>query len=749
MPHWLGKGRRVTLPTQNDERKSHFSTSQTLEAVAVVAWFTGLTALMTFPLVAHLGDSLPSDLGDPLLNTWILAWDADRLLHGLQGFWDAPMFYPDARTLTYSEHLLGVAVLTAPIQWIFDNPVTTYNVAFLVSYVLAGSGMYLLARRLTGSRMAAIVAGMAFAFCPFRISHVSHLQLLLYGWMPIGLWALHRYFACRSRRALGGFLVSFVLLAWSSGYYLYFFAIPVSIVAIYEIVRHRERWQRSVTDLAATAVLFVVAMAPFAYAYVQTHADQGFVRTRATIADLSADIVSYVQIPGGLEVWRGILQTGRGEAQLFPGLTVLCLAMIGIAARGRLTPAPGPGSPLSTRQVVALYAGIGFAAFFLSLGPEPSWSGQTALLSTGPYDWLLAVVPGLDGLRVPARLASVVYLSLAVLGAVGFSALAGWLSRPVATTLAVIVAASILVEGYRGPMPLARFVPDDRADDQAAYAWLRDAPAGAMIELPIVEAERYPLTLRYVFNTLQHGHPIVNGYSGYFSRLNDFLVGGSSPLSELAHVGGALRGLRALHVRYVTVHLNEYRDREFGQATLGAFRRLRGQIRQTQVFGEVTVLELMPWNEPTWPSTDASTPISQLHFRATASHRGDRLSMAFDGDPATRWLTGDRQTGDEWIQIQFDAPRDVARVRLGLARRSLGDYPRILTVESSADGEVFHTLYDASPLPQLLKGIVAHLDGPPIDVTLPPNQTLTLRLRQRGRTRSFYWSIHELQLWER
>lgn len=217
------------------------------------------------------------------------------------------MFYPYARTLTYSEHLLGVAVLTAPIRWIFDNPVTTYNVAFLVSYVLAGSGMYLLARRLTGSRMAAIVAGMAFAFCPFRISHVSHLQLLLYGWMPIGLWALHRYFACRSRRALGGFLVSFVLLAWSSGYYLYFFAIPVSIVAIYEIVRHRERWQRSVTDLAATAVLFVVAMAPFAYAYVQTHADQGFVRTRATIADLSADIVSYVQIPGGLEVWRGIL----------------------------------------------------------------------------------------------------------------------------------------------------------------------------------------------------------------------------------------------------------------------------------------------------------------------------------------------------------------------------------------------------------------------------------------------------------
>ncbi len=725
------------------------SSRQTLEAVAVIAWFTGLTVLMTFPLVAHLGDSLPSDLGDPLLNTWILAWDADRLLHGLQGFWDAPMFYPYARTLTYSEHLLGVAVLTAPFQWLFDNPVGTYNFAFLLSYVLAGSGMYLLARQLTGNRMASTVAGMAFAFCPFRILHVGHLQVLLYGWMPIGLWALHRYFASGSRRALGGFLVSFVLLAWTNGYYLYFFCIPVSIVAISEIVRHRERWQRSVTDLAVTAALFVVAMAPFAFAYMQTHADQGLVRTRDLIARYSADVVSYVQIPGELKVWQGILQAGPGEAALFPGLTVLCLALIAVMARDRLAPPPGPDSPLSTRHVVALYAGIGFAAFFLSLGPEPSWSGRTALLSTGPYDWLLAVVPGLDGLRVPSRLASVVYLSLAVLGAVGFSALAGWLSRPVGTTLAVIVAASILVEGYRGPMPLARFVPDENADEQAAYAWLRGAEPGGMIELPIVEAERYPLTLRYVFNTLQHGHPIVNGYSGYDSRLNSFLTGGSSPLSELAQVGGALRGLRAQNVRYVTVHLDEYRDREFGEATLGALRRQRGQIRQTQVFGETTVLELMPWNEPTWTATGVSTPISLLHFRATASHRGNRLSMAFDGDPATRWLTGRRQMGDEWIQIQFDSPRDVARVRLAMAQRSLGDYPRILTVESSSDGELFQTLYDGSPLPQLLEGIVTHLDDPPIDLTLPPNRTLTLRLRQRGRTRSFYWSIHELQLWER
>ena len=86
------------------------------EAAAVILGFTGLTLLMTYPLVRYLGSALPNDLGDPLLNTWVLAWDADRLLHGLRGLWDAPIFYPYTNTLAYSEHLLGIAVLTAPVQ---------------------------------------------------------------------------------------------------------------------------------------------------------------------------------------------------------------------------------------------------------------------------------------------------------------------------------------------------------------------------------------------------------------------------------------------------------------------------------------------------------------------------------------------------------------------------------------------------------------------------------------------------------
>jgi hypothetical protein len=112
--------------------------------------------------------------------------------------------------------MLGVAVFTAPFEWLTRNPVLVYNAAFLGSYVLAGVGAYVLTRSLWGRRDAAVLAGLAFALCPYRLGHVMHLQMLTAGWMPVALWALHRYLASWSRRALAGFALTFLLLALSN-----------------------------------------------------------------------------------------------------------------------------------------------------------------------------------------------------------------------------------------------------------------------------------------------------------------------------------------------------------------------------------------------------------------------------------------------------------------------------------------------------------------------------------------------------
>ena len=63
------------------------SRSSAREALAVVGAFGIVAVATTWPLVLRLGDALPVSLGGgPLLNALLLALDADRLLHGLQGW---------------------------------------------------------------------------------------------------------------------------------------------------------------------------------------------------------------------------------------------------------------------------------------------------------------------------------------------------------------------------------------------------------------------------------------------------------------------------------------------------------------------------------------------------------------------------------------------------------------------------------------------------------------------------------------
>ena len=77
----------------------------------------------------------------------------------------------------------------------FHNPLLAYNVAVLLSFPLCGIAAYALAFELTGRHDAAWLAGLAFAFSPYRANEFGHLQMLSYFWAPVALLALHRYYA--------------------------------------------------------------------------------------------------------------------------------------------------------------------------------------------------------------------------------------------------------------------------------------------------------------------------------------------------------------------------------------------------------------------------------------------------------------------------------------------------------------------------------------------------------------------------
>src|SRR6185436_13964600 len=83
-------------------------------------------------------------------------------------------------------------IVAAPMVWAGMRPVLVHNLLLLGAIGGSGLAMFALARYLTGSRMAGVLAGIVFAFAPYRFEHIMHMELQWAMWTPLAFLALHR-----------------------------------------------------------------------------------------------------------------------------------------------------------------------------------------------------------------------------------------------------------------------------------------------------------------------------------------------------------------------------------------------------------------------------------------------------------------------------------------------------------------------------------------------------------------------------
>jgi hypothetical protein len=154
--------------------------------IVAAVFCAALTTALTWPLVRHAGTRVANDLGDPLLNMWLMAWNA-RVMPLTGPWWNATQFFPATGAIAFSEHLLGLSPITTPILLASNNPVLAYNAAFFLSFLLSAVAGHALGWSLTRRHDAALVAGVAFGFAPYRAAQLGHIQVLSTYWMPLAL----------------------------------------------------------------------------------------------------------------------------------------------------------------------------------------------------------------------------------------------------------------------------------------------------------------------------------------------------------------------------------------------------------------------------------------------------------------------------------------------------------------------------------------------------------------------------------
>jgi hypothetical protein len=496
--------------------------------MTAVGVYLAAAVLFTWPLVLHPTSHLaaPIGAGDPFLNLWILGWgmqtilrEPARLFSG--DVFNANIFYPADSTLTYSDHMLLQSAFVAPVYAATGNLALSYNVLFFGSLVASGLAMHAFVRAVVGSTGGAYLAGFAWAFWSYRFAHLLHVQLQALYFLPLAFLFLHRLVAGRRRRDALCVGVMAGLQAVSSVYYAVIGALGLLVGAI-ALTMGVGRWRSSLIARRLLLAAFVggAIIAPVAWTYWLVQQEEGFGRNLVEASRGAASLQSYVQAPARNMVYgrTGLLPSAGPERELFPGLVVVGLAVVGIM-RGRRTDA---------RPLVGSMLAVGALGLVLSLGPE-GWRDLYAMLQR--------YVIGFAAIRAPARFAVLVMFALATLAALGWRELhaalsAGPRARAYNNNLLLALIALAGVEFLTIPLPLTAAPPRETEIGQ----WLRrEKEAGAVVYLPLaLDIESTPAMVQ----SLEHRRPLVNGYSGqrpnFYSALVDVLKSFPSDTSLVA-----------------------------------------------------------------------------------------------------------------------------------------------------------------------------------------------------------------------
>jgi hypothetical protein len=466
-------------------RTSNRSRAAAVE-IAILAFFLAGAICFTYPLVTGL-DRLVTDHADPFVSAWTISWDVHQLLRDPLHLFDANIFHPETGTLGFSESFLGIAILMAPVELLFRSPVLTHNVALIFLVALSGYTAYLLSVQVTGSRLAGFVAGSFFAFTPYRLGHLSHLALQASGFIPLAFLSVSRY--CESPRLLrlGAVALSLWWVTAACGYYGVFTWIALGVLIPWELLRNSgARLLRDTLALGSALALTALCLWPLARPYLRIQREFGFARPVERLVPASARVHSYARSNGSWYQSLG-LRDANAEQALFPGVALSLLACLGLFALDRRT---------------ALYAVLGSLAFWASLGP-----------GAGLYRLLHALIPGVSGLRVPARFSILVFLALSILAGAAVMALEKR-ARPRGRAFLLLLALLPLAETWSTPKGFVEApVEAPLSEPFLASATPRNA---AVVHLPMPhDRERIRENAVYMLWSTLHFRPMVNGYSTF------------------------------------------------------------------------------------------------------------------------------------------------------------------------------------------------------------------------------------------
>lgn len=499
----------------------NFVKSKISDNMIAVMFYIVSTIVLTYPVIFKIRTHIAGG-GDAFYYLWMFWYTKVAILdQNLVTSYTSYIFYPDGVHLipffTAFNQLLSI-----PLQYLFGQ-VVTYNILWLLSFVLGGYGTYLLVGHLTNNKTAAIIAGMIFAFSPYHYAHgLGHMGATTIQWIPFCVLYLMRMTQEKTLKNSIYAAVFFILVSMSDLQYIVYMGFFVGLLFIYNIFSEVKSGTDAdlmtlfkstmllrpiLTKYILFSIISLIGILPFTYDMIKT-ALSGNNFLKPDISEsiyYSADLVGFF-VPSSLHPlfgdWLGTnvykFFTGNiAENTTFIGFTVLFLSIFAIT--------------MLRKDKIVKFWGVSAVFFVLmSLGPILHIMGKTQFTvfkTTLPLPYIIVyyVVPFVGNGRTLGRFDVIVVLSFAVLAGYGISEIIKRLeSRQKRIIFGVVIGSLIVFEFLTIPVVMS-FVDEPVFYKQIA----QDKDNYALLEIPATTEYGAGTKLAY-YQTI-HGKPTVGG----------------------------------------------------------------------------------------------------------------------------------------------------------------------------------------------------------------------------------------------
>jgi hypothetical protein len=372
---------------------------------------------------------------------------------------------------------------------------------------------------------------------------------------------------------------------------------------------------------------------------------------------------------------------------------------------------PGVRAAFRRRSAAAFYLLAAFTMWWLTLGPDPTFMGYRPLYKS-PYSYLM-LVPGFDGLRVPARFWTMALVCLSVTAALAVHRLNGSTRRVVV----IAATAGLLLDGW------------PRRFDVLDAPPIRPSPREAVLrlDLPIETATE----AQALFQQMSDPKPLYNGYSGYwaphYAAMRSLLdardpqilraLASRAPLGiVIDHAGDADGTLRSM-VRAVPGASQVHADAEWSSYLIPG--------------PGLSTIEEAP--------RGSAIPIASV----TATTNAGFASGAIDGTGDTAWGGGPQSDGATFT-IDLGHATRAGRLVIEFGPGGMG-FPERLRIDVSSDGSQWTPAYDDRPALQVYRAAIRDPRRIPVAFPIERDGVRFIRLAP-GSDSPREWAIPELRV---